>query len=299
MNSGADETLLAMALEGAANAVFVAERDGRIVWANAAFCRQSGYAREEIVGRNPRLFKSGKQGPDFYRDLWQCILAGRPWQGELVERRRDGSFYTVSQVISPLLDARARVTHFVAMQFDISASVQERDEIRQLAYHDSLTGLPNRAQFLRRLGEAIGSAAGERRRLAVLFLDIDNFKSVNDVHGHAVGDLLLAAVADRMRAAVRKTDTVARMSGDEFTILLSDLANTGVARTLARKLIASIAQPFGLDGRTIDTRVSIGIALFPEDGGSAETLLAHADAAMYRAKTRGRGGFCFACAGKR
>lgn len=199
MDYRAEVTLLARALEGAANSVFVARRDGRIVWANAAFCRQSGYAREKVIGRNPRLLKSGKQDPDFYRGLWQCILGGRPWQGELIERRHDGSLYTVSQVISPLVDARARVTHFVAMQFDISASVRERDEIRQLAYRDSLTGLPNRARFLQQLGEAISSAAGERRRLAVLFLDIDNFKSVNDVHGHAAGDRLLVAVADRMR----------------------------------------------------------------------------------------------------
>ena len=292
------QALLARALEGAANAILVADRDGRIVWVNAAFCRQSGYAREELIGRTPRLLKSGKQGPEFYRSLWESVLSGRPWQGELVERRRDGSVYTVSQVISPLLDARSRVTHFMAIQHDISASVRERDEIRQLAYHDSLTGLPNRALFLQLLSQAIRSADNERRRLAVLFLDLDYFKNVNDALGHAAGDRLLVAVADRLRAAVRKTDTVARMSGDEFTILLPDLDATEVARALARKLLASIAQPFGLAEQKIETGVSIGIGVYPEDGDTAETLLACADAAMYRAKTQGRGGFCFAGASK-
>jgi diguanylate cyclase (GGDEF)-like protein/PAS domain S-box-containing protein len=271
---------------------------GRIVWINAAFCRQSGYASEEVIGRTLRLLKSGKQGPEFYRGLWQSILSGRPWQGELVERRRDGSLYTVSQVISPLLDARAQVTHFMAIQHDISASVRERDEIRQLAYHDGLTGLPNRALFLQLLGEAIGSADCERRRLAVLFLDLDYFKNVNDALGHAAGDRLLVAVADRLRAAVRKTNTVARMSGNEFTILLTDLDDTEVARALAKKLVASIAQPFGLAEHKFETGVSIGISLYPDDGDNAETLLARADAAMYRAKTQGRGGLCFVSASK-
>lgn len=292
------QTLLARALDGAANAIFVADRGGRIVWVNAAFCRQSGYDREEVIGRTPRLLKSGKQSREFYRGLWQSILSGQPWQGELVERRRDGSLYTVSQVISPLLDARAQVTHFLAIQHDISASVRERDAIRRLAYHDSLTGLPNRALFLQLLGEAIGSADNGRRRLAVLFLDLDYFKNVNDALGHAAGDRLLVAVADRLRAAVRKTDIVARMSGDEFTILLPKLDDAEVARALAKKLLASIARPFGLAEHKIETGVSIGIGIYPDDGDTAEALLARADAAMYRAKTGGRGDFCFASAGK-
>lgn len=300
MEPGAEEkqhALLARALEGAANAVFVADRDGRIVWVNAAFCRQSGYAREEVIGRSPRLLKSGKQSQEFYRNLWQCILGGQPWQGELVERRRDGSLYTVNQMISPIFDVHTQVTHFVAVQLDISTSVQERDEIRQLAYHDSLTRLPNRALFLQLLGDAISSATNERRRLAILLLDLDYFKSVNDSLGHAAGDRVLCAVADRLRAAVRKTDTVARLGGDEFTILLPNLDDTEVVRSLARKLIASIATPFGIgEQQRIESGVSIGISLFPEDGDSAETLLARADAAMYRAKTNDRGGFCFASA---
>ena len=293
------QALLARALEGAANAIFVADRDGRIVWVNAAFCRQSGYAREKVIGRTPRLLNSGKQGLEFYRGLWQSILGGRPWQGELVERRRDGSLYTVTQVISPLHDKRAQVTHFMAIQHDISASAREHDEIRQLAYHDSLTALPNRALFLQRLSQAIRSADEERRRLGVLFLDLDYFKNVNDALGHAAGDRLLVAVADRLHAAVRKTDTVARMSGDEFTILLPNLDETEVARALARKLVASIVQPFRIGEHKIETGVSIGIGLYPDDGDTAETLLARADAAMYRAKTHGRGGFCFAGASKR
>jgi len=282
------QPLLARALEAAANAVMIADREGRIVWVNDAFCRLSGYARDEVVGRTPGLLNSGRQSPDFYRALWETILSGRTWQGELVERRRDGSLWTASQVITPLLDDSGRVTHFVAIQHDITASTREREEIHRLAYHDSLTGLANRASFLESLERAIARAAPEQRLLALLFLDLDDFKPVNDALGHATGDELLVAVAERLRAAVRKTDAVARLGGDEFAVLLTDVEHPDVAGALAGKLVDRIGQPYMLSGRRIEVGVSIGISVFPRNGTTADALLSHADAAMYAAKARGR-----------
>jgi diguanylate cyclase (GGDEF)-like protein/PAS domain S-box-containing protein len=282
------QPLLARALEAAANAVFIADRDGCIVWVNDAFCRLSGYARDEVIGRTPGLLKSGKQGPDFYRTLWETILAGRTWQGELVERRRDGSLWTASQVVTPLLDESGQVTHFVAIQHDITASTLEREEIERLAFHDSLTGLPNRVAFLDALDRAITRAAPERRLLALLYLDLDDFKPVNDGMGHAAGDALLIAVAERLRGAVRKTDAVARLGGDEFAVLLTEIADPGVAGSLAEKLVARIGQPYVLRGQRIRIGASVGIGMYPRDGATVDALLRHADAAMYAAKAGGR-----------
>ena len=282
------QPLLARALEAAANAVMIADRDGRIVWVNDAFCRLSGYARDEVVGRTPGLLKSGKQSPEFYRGLWETILAGRTWQGELVERRRDGSLWTASQVITPLLDEAGAVTHFVAIQHDVTASTEAREAIQRLAFHDSLTGLPNRVSFLETLGRAIGRAAPEGRPLALLYLDLDEFKPINDAMGHAAGDALLIAVGERLRGAVRKTDVVARLGGDEFAVLLTDVEHADMAAALAGKLVGRIGQPYMLNGRRVEVGASIGISLYPRDGGTVDELLQHADAAMYAAKARGR-----------
>ena len=280
--------LLARALEAAANAVFIADRDGRIVWVNDAFCRLSGYGRDECIGRTPGLLKSGRQSADFYRELWATILAGRTWQGEVVERRRDGSLWTASQVITPLLDESGAVTHFVAIQHDVTASSEAREAIERLAFHDSLTGLPNRVSFLESLGRALARAAAEHRMLALLYLDLDDFKPVNDAMGHAAGDALLIAVAERLRGAVRKTDTVARLGGDEFAVLLTDVGHPDVAGALAGKLVDRIGQPYMLDRRRISVGASIGISLYPRDGATIDELLRHADAAMYAAKADGR-----------
>jgi diguanylate cyclase (GGDEF)-like protein/PAS domain S-box-containing protein len=283
------QPLLARALEAAANAVFIADRDGRIVWVNDAFCRLSGYGRDETIGRTPGLLKSGKQSTDFYRELWETILAGRTWQGELVERRRDGSFWTAHQVVTPLLDESGQVTHFVAIQHDVTASTQEREAIHRLAFHDSLTGLPNRVSFLDLLDRAIARAGPERRQLALLYLDLDHFKPVNDALGHAAGDQLLIAVAERLRAAVRKTDTVARLGGDEFAVLLTDIEHPEVAAAaLAGKLVDRIGQPYMLNRQRIQIGASVGISVYPRDGATVDVLLSHADAAMYAAKARGR-----------
>jgi len=212
----------------------------------------------------------------------------------VVERRRDGSAYTVTQVISPLFDAQGRVTHFVVIQQDASAGAEERARLRRLAYHDMLTDLPNRALFIELLGEAISQAAAHKRRAAVMFLDLDRFKDVNDTLGHEAGDRLLKAVAERIRACIRRSDTVARLGGDEFAIVLRNLQGAGIADTLAQKLVRSIAQPFAFDHLRASTSSSSGISLYADDGERADELLSRADAAMYQAKAQGRASYRFA-----
>lgn len=278
--------VLARAVESAASAIFVTDADGRILWVNDAFCRLSGYSTAEVRGHTPRFLKSGAQDQAFYRDLWRAILAGRVWRGEVTERRKDGTLYTVDEVITPLRDERGTVTHFVTIQNDITQRKQESEHDRFLAYHDPLTGLPNRRSFLHTLRHATERARRTGPPVVLLFLDLDNFKAINDTRGHATGDRLLTAVARRLRAAVRTSDIVARLGGDEFAILQFDLRNAG---EVAKHLLDALAQPFVLRGQRLSVSASIGIVEYPLEQGTPEELLDKADQAMYRAKRLGRG----------
>lgn len=287
------QDLLANALSSIANAVFITDRYGRIVWANEAFGRLSGYAVHEALGRSPTMLKSRRQDADFYRELWQTILAGSVWRGKVVERRKDGSLYTVDETITPLCDAAGNIAHFVATLNDLISRKKEGDHDHFLAYHDSLTGLPNRALFLHLLEQALAHCARSARRLAVLYIDLDHFKPVNDTLGHQLGDLLLATVAERLRASVRKSDVVARLAGDEFTVIQTDLVDIRPARALARTLVHALHRPFMLKGREVRVSASVGISIYPDHGASAEELLQRADLAMYRAKEQGRDRYRF------
>lgn len=282
-----DRTLLAKALAVLDDPVFITDRDGHIVWVNAAFSARSGYAPGEAIGRKPSLLSSGKQDASFYHTLWETILAGHVWRGEVVERRKDGSLYTVEEVISPLRDSQGAITHFATIQHDITQRKQETERERYLAYHDALTGLANRVLFIDLLQQAMVHCAQHKHMLAVLFMDIDRFKQVNDGFGHDIGDRLLAAIAQRLKAGVRKgADAVARLSGDEFAILQTHLHDAQAPIALARKLVRSISQPFVFDGLTVQTGASIGIARYPDSSETAEDLLRKADKAMYLAKKR-------------
>jgi diguanylate cyclase (GGDEF)-like protein/PAS domain S-box-containing protein len=287
------ERLLADALSSIANAIFITDRNGCIVWANQACCRLTGYALEELLGCTPSLLKSGMQSASFYAELWRTVLAGNVWRGILIDRRKDRTLYTVDETITPLMDEQGAITHFIAIQHDISVQKQEHARDHYLAYHDVLTGLPNRALFLDLLRQAISHAKRMDNALALLFLDLDNFKTVNDTFGHDLGDRLLLAVAERLSAAVRKSDTVARFGGDEFAILLPDLLASGVASTLAGKLTDTIARPFVIAVQKISIGISIGIAICPADGEEPDELMRKADQAMYLAKKRGGNNYQF------
>jgi diguanylate cyclase len=278
--------LLAKAMTTASEAMFITDRQGIIVWVNDAFSRLSGYSAQEALGRTPRFVRSGVQNDTFYRELWNTILAGNTWRGEVVDRHKNGSLYVVDEIITPLRDNGA-VTYFLAVQHDITSHKKERDLDHYLAYHDALTGLPNRRQFFSVLQQSMTSASHNNDDLALLFLDFDHFKPINDNLGHSVGDKLLIAAAQRLRSAVRRIDIVARLSGDEFAILEIGFSDPEMVAAQARKLIGAIAEPFTVEGHRIQITASIGVAFYPGGGGDADELFSNADRAMYEAKREG------------
>lgn len=286
-SDNSQQHLLAQALAATANAIFITDDAGRIVWTNDAFNRLSGYSQEDTIGRTPAILQSGKQSHSFYTEMWQTILGGKIWQGEVIDQKKDGSLYTVDEIITPLFNDEGTITHFIAIQHDISQRKKESERDHHLAYHDVLTNLPNRTHFLGMQQQAISHAKRTQHMLATLFLDLDKFKPVNDKLGHHTGDQLLSAVAERLRSAVRQGDIVARFGGDEFAILLTDLPDREVATVLAQKLIDTLSRPFVLRGQKINIGASIGIAVYPDDGENPETLLMNADKAMYQAKCHG------------
>ncbi len=285
--------LLGTALAATANGVFITDKAGHILWVNNAFTLLTGYAEAEALGASPSILNSGKQNAVFYQNLWRTILNGNVWRNEMEERHRDGSEIFVRQTITPIQDATGEVTHFVAILEDISAEREAEARIEYMAHYDSLTDLPNRALFMDRLSQTLSLAKRGNHPAALMFLDLDRFKSVNDTLGHHAGDRLLHEVAVRLKACVRESDTVARLAGDEFTILLPEVAVREDAASVAEKIITAFSQPFDIEGHEIYSSTSIGIALYPKNAVNGEGLLKCADTAMYAAKESGRNKFCF------
>ena len=286
-------TLLRSALSATANGIFITDKAGRILWVNKAFSTLTGYGEIEAMGMTPRLLNTGKHNDAYYENLWQTILRGDVWRKEMEELRKDGSVFYVRQSITPIQDAEGKISHFIAILEDISAEKEAEARIEYMAHYDSLTNLPNRALFLDRLSQALVSARRSKGAVALLFLDLDKFKAVNDTLGHHAGDFLLQQVAARLKGCVRESDTVARLAGDEFTVILSEISKKEDAAKVAEKIIDAFASPFDLDGHATLSSTSIGIALFPKDAADDQTLLQRADAAMYIAKKEGKNKFVF------
>ena len=289
----AERERLAQALEQAADSIFITDAHGVIQYVNPAFETVTGFRREEVVGRKPSMLKSGMHGADFYRRLWETLLRGEPFREVFINRRRDGSLFYEEKTITPIRDARGEITHFISTGRDITERVRAQERLQYLAHHDVLTGLPNRVLFLDRLNQAMARARRHGRTVAVLFMDLDRFKVINDSLGHAVGDGILRELGGRLREVVRDGDTVSRFGGDEFAVLLEDMAQPEDVPRVAHKLLEALTEPFRVEGRELFLTASIGASLFPADGEDAQTLLKHADAAMYQAKERGRNSFRF------
>lgn len=272
--------------------IIIADTNNRIVEVNPAFTALTGYARNEVLGRNPRLLASGKQDRGFYADMWKSLTELGYWEGELWSRRKDGVAYLEKLLIYTLKDVRGRVVNRIGVFSDITQSKQEQETVAHQAQHDFLTNLPNRLLFRDRFKQQLAWARRNSRKFAVMYIDLDRFKPVNDTLGHQMGDLLLIAVANRLRSQVREVDTVSRFGGDEFAILVSDVMAQNDVAKLADKILAALSQPFILDGHTINTSGSLGIAMYPDDGSDMETILGKADAAMYKAKHSGSNACC-------
>ncbi|MGD2081870.1 MAG: sensor domain-containing diguanylate cyclase [Chromatiales bacterium] len=285
--------LTAAVFEHTQDAVMITDGDRRIISVNRRFTQVTGYTAEEALGKTPRLLQSGRHSEAFYRGLWASIEQTGHWKGEIWNRTKSGAVVPFWENITRVDDGQGRAARYVAVLSDISAIEQRRERLAHLAYHDPLTDLPNRSLFEDRLGHALEHAQRRRSPLAVLFIDLDCFKRVNDGLGHAVGDRVLRATADRLRRCVRGSDTVSRLGGDEFTVILEDLSDSRHAARVAEEIIASLGHPIRLDNEDVRATASIGISLFPEDGADGSALLRAADAAMYRAKQAGRDTYRF------
>lgn len=273
-------------LEQCPDAVLVTDRMGRIVYANPVFERMTGYGGADLAGCTPAVLKSGLHEADFYRGLWSALFAGREFRALFANRRKNGELYYEDKIIRPLYDAEGKVTYYVSFGRDATERALEFRKLSHAATHDSLTDLPNRSLFLDRLGQALRQAARRRDEVTLAILDLDRFKEANTRHGHLGGDAVLQAVAARSSACIREADTVARIGGDEFAIILVGTGRADAARVLA-KVAAANASPVQYEGNEIDSSVSIGAACYPDDAGEPDTLRRHADDAMYAAKAAG------------
>lgn len=284
--------LAALVFEASRESIIITDAEGIILSVNRAFSLITQYDPTEVIGRNPRLLQSGKHDKAFYEQLWKDVLDQGFWQGELWNRRKDGSLYLSSMTLSAVRDHRGQIVNFVAVSGDISRQRAAEDQIRFMAYFDSLTGLPNRALLKDRAEQLFAHAHREHADVAVLFLDLDHFKNINDSLGHAIGDQLLQALARRLEATLRAEDTVGRLGGDEFLVVARCGDTGGVAR-LADKLLEVAAEPIEVDGRSLTVTPSIGISLYPRDGTTFADLLKNADIALYKAKDAGRAMYHF------
>ena len=275
-------------------AIMIADRHNRIMAVNRSFTRLTGYSAEDAIGQTPAMLKSGRHGPEFYRAMWESLQKFGEWSGEIWDRRKDGSHYPKWLNVNVVREGpNGPITHYLASFNDLSASKVAEERIRLLAYHDPLTGLPNRLLLTDRLAHALSSAKRRQGHVAVLYIDLDRFKNVNDSLGHAVGDKLLWEIAHRLNTCVREEDTVSRMGGDEFVIVLESLQDQEDAASIANKVHKAFERPILVDNRMLHASASIGIAVYPNDGESAEVLMQNADTAMYQAKAQGRNNFQF------
>jgi diguanylate cyclase (GGDEF)-like protein/PAS domain S-box-containing protein len=274
--------------------IMVTDADTRIKTVNPAFERITGYRCDEVVGKTPRILASGRHDSAFYAAMWADLLGQGNWQGEIWDKRKNGEIYAEWLTITALKGRNGERVGFVAIFSDITSRAHAAERTRQEANFDSLTELPNRRFFEREFECRLAIARAESSRLGVFFVDLDRFKPVNDYLGHSIGDSLLVEVASRLKSCVRNSDLIARLGGDEFIIVVAGLVAPNDASMLAAKIVDAVAKPYLIKGQEIKIGASVGVALYPNHGEDARTLLQKADTAMYRAKEAGRSGFCMA-----
>ncbi|BCS54622.1 EAL domain-containing protein [Geobacter sp. SVR] len=285
--------LMARVFEHSGEALVITGPDNKILATNGAFTTLTGYSQEEALGKDPKILKSGKETREFYVSMWETLLRDGFWQGEIWDKRKDGSLYPKWLAISVVRNEEGEITNYIAGFTDISDRKQAAQKIEHLAHHDPLTNLPNRFSLRERLAQALEQAKRSSLHLVVMFIDLDRFKNINDSLGHHVGDLLLIDVAARLSEAVRSADIVARLGGDEFVVVLPQVRSGVASAHIVSKIQQALSQPFRIDGHDLHITPSIGISVFPHDGETIEELMKNADLAMYHAKSKGRNNYQF------
>lgn len=285
--------LMGKVFENAAEGVIITDPNGVILNVNHAFTDFTGYSPEEAIGQTPVLLRSGRQGEAFYRHMWLTLQNEGQWEGEIWNRRKDGKHYLEWLTISGVRDENGAITHYVAVFSDITTEKENEERLYHLAHYDLLTDLPNRMLFYDRLRQGLLRAKRNKRQVAIMFLDLDGFKQVNDELGHPAGDELLRQVARRLSGVLRASDTVARFGGDEFTVSVPDLAPDDDVSRVAQKIIEAVAKPYYLGSNRVQVTTSVGISLFPQHGEDPDTLITHADMAMYETKKGGKNNYRF------
>ncbi len=268
--------------------ITITDASGSIIEVNSAFTACTGYAREEVVGKNPRILSSGYQDTGFYQKMWQTILEQGSWKGEVWNRTKEGEVYAAVLNIAAIKNDQDKITHFISLSTEITHIREHQKSLEYMARHDALTGLPNRLSLQDRLQQAIETSRRNHLMVAVCYLDLDGFKAINDNLGHHAGDVVLIEIAKRLSATVRQMDTVARLGGDEFVVLLLGQEQKDAFHSLLDRLLTVIAQPILIDQHSCSVGVSIGVSVFPQHAQDADALLASADEAMYVAKHRGK-----------
>ncbi|MCU7864003.1 MAG: diguanylate cyclase [Candidatus Thiodiazotropha sp. (ex Lucinoma borealis)] len=284
----------AIVFETTREAVSITDADANILAVNRAFTEITGYKENEVLGKNPNILKSGRYEKTFYDEMWRAINSEGQWKGEIWNRRKNGEVYPEWLSINSVLDDKGHVINYVGVFSDISQIKRSEEQLHHLAHFDPLTDLPNRLQLSNQLETSIGRAQRHNQQIALLFLDLDHFKTINDSLGHPTGDHVLKAVADRLRMRIRKEDFLARLGGDEFVILLDDCQRMDDVAFVAQDAIQTMQKPFVLeDKQDIYLGCSIGISIYPADGTETMELIRNADTAMYRAKSEGRNTYRF------
>ncbi len=284
--------LAASVFTHASEGILITDPNGTILEVNDAFARITGYSREEVIGQNPRVLRSGLQSREFYANMWGSLRRDGQWAGEIWNRTKDGNIYAEMLSINAIRDADGKTVQYVALFFDITEQKEHERQLEHIAHHDALTGLPNRVLLADRLRQTMAQVRRHGQYLAVVFLDLDGFKEVNDRYGHESGDRLLTAVSARMKSALREGDTLARLGGDEFVAVLLDLPDHNSAEAVLDRLLAAAAEEVWLDGWAVRVSASAGVALYPsQEGVDADLLLRQAGQAMYEAKLAGRNRF--------
>lgn len=281
--------LAASVFSHAREGIMITKTDGEIIDVNDSFHRITGYARDEVLGKNPRILNSGRHNSEYFATMWRKLIDHGHWQGEIWNRSKKGDEFAVIQTVSTVRDAQGNASQYIALFSDITALKEHERQLEHIAHHDALTALPNRVLLADRLHQAMAQTKRHKLRLAVAYLDLDGFKAINDNHGHAVGDQLLITVAGRMKRALRDSDTVARLGGDEFIAVITDLTTVEASALMLTRLLSVSAQPVHVGDLVVQVSASIGVAFFPQAGDvDADQLLRQADHAMYQAKLAGK-----------